>query len=206
MIDRSRLGVAGVAGGVLMTLLTLVFLLTPRAHSFNIAGVGTYAVYADLDGGFLGIAALPILDSTDVTDPNSGTADTAASPEPGETQPAERHSHNGLPIEVLNVQKRFNMSNAPGGAGLGNWTLVIRAGSPDGAFTNIQIDVVDNAARSDPHFCVIDLFNVVAGLEPTNILMATVTLNAVDIRMRQGGYFAPVTAPTNDPPCAAPPV
>lgn len=204
MIDRSRLGVAGVAGAALMTLLTLVFLLTPRAHSFNIAGIGTYAVYADLDGGPLGLLATPLLGGTNVTDPNSGTADTAASPEPGETLPAERHSHNGLPIEVLNVQKRFNMSNAPGGAGLGNWTLIIRAGSPDGAFTNIQLDVAGQGGGA--HLCIINLFNVVAGAEATNTLMATVTLNTVDIRMRQGGYFAPVIDPPNDPQCAAPPV
>ncbi len=196
MIDRSRLGVAGVTGGVLMTLLTLVFLLTPRAHSWNVAPLGTYGLYADT---VLDLAALGDLSPTTVTDPNSGALDTAATPEAGETLSVERRIFNSDPVinasgNGLSIQKRFNMSNAPGGAGLGNWTLVI--GADTGSIPNLVL------YNTPSHFCLA-LLAAIIGAEATNMTANTATLGTVDIRMRQGGYFAPVTDPP-DTECDAP--
>ena len=196
MIDRSRLGVAGVAGAALMTLLTLVFLLTPRAHSFNVAGLGTYAVNADAGG-----LPIAILGGTSVTDPNSGPADTAATPEAGETLGVDRHSKGGgLTMQDLSIQKRFNMTNAPGGAGLGNWTLTIRSNN------SISSGNIEDINLYAYHWCLESLFGAAVSAETSNITATSLTLYSVDIRMRQGGYFAPVTSPSIDPPCAAPAV
>lgn len=185
MIDRSRLGVAGVAGGVLMTLLMLVFMLTPRAHSYDVAGLGTYAVYADIS------LDLGALSSPADTDPNSGTADTAASPEPGETLAVERRQIDA-DIEQLDIQKRLNMSNAPGGAGLGFWTLDITVGN-GGTTTNMLLYT--------QHFCstLLDLLAGRVGAQVSNVTADTIILIPLDIRFRQGGYTAPVTNPPGTP-------
>ncbi len=182
MIEPSRLRAAGSLGLAFLAAFGLVLALVRPARSYDVAGYGTYAVYADL------VLALGALGSTGDTDPDSGPSDTAASPEAGETLAVSRRDF-GSTIQEMNIQKRLDMSNAPGGTGLGNWTLVIDAGGGD--FSGMRLYT--------SHFCLQSLLFSQASAEASNVTADSMTLTPLDIRFRQGGYFAPITS--NDAPC-----
>ena len=182
MIEIPRFRAAGALALAILMAFGLILALARPARSYDVAGYGTYAVYADL------VLALGALGSTGDTDPDSGPADTAATPEAGETLAVERRDF-GSDIQEMNIQKRLNMSNAPGGTGLGNWTLVIDIGG--GTFSGMRLYT--------RHFCLQSVLLSQASAETSNVTADSITMTPLDIRFRQGGYFAPMTS--NDNPC-----